>query len=330
MEIKYSSYSTTHVGKKRTNNEDAYGELTVAKGKLFIVCDGMGGHAAGERASAIAVQTIIDFFKSDELIDVSNSLTEAIRHANKTIWEEALNDSSLKGMGTTCVVVFIHNNGEIFIGHVGDSRCYLLSTTNELTSLTKDHSYVQFLIDTGDIKEEDAFDHPSKNRILKALGIDANVSPSVNEQPFKFSSGNTLLLCTDGLNDMLRDNEIRHILQGQDTLANQANELINAALDKGGKDNVTLTIIRIEESPFGETNSSFSKENDHKQKKRNKSFYVLLIVCLVVIGGLFYLFSPFNVSDSKLSPSQSESKDTMTKQVPTNEDSVTGSVVPTN
>ncbi|MCC5924806.1 MAG: serine/threonine-protein phosphatase, partial [Crocinitomicaceae bacterium] len=207
MQFKYYSNSATHVGNKRTNNEDAFGELSVEKGKIFVVCDGMGGHAAGERASAIAVQTILDYFKTVELTEIPESLKEAIQHANKNIWDEALNDASLKGMGTTCVVVFLHNNGEIYIGHVGDSRCYLFTKDKKLGALTRDHSYVQFLIETGDVKPEEAFDHPSKNRILKALGIEATVTPEVMESPLRLSTGDALLLCTDGLNDMLRDEE---------------------------------------------------------------------------------------------------------------------------
>ena len=314
MQFKYQSYSATHVGKKRTNNEDAYGELAVEQGKIFVVCDGMGGHVAGERASAIAVQTILDYFKTVALTDIPESLKEAIQHANKNIWDEALNDPSLKGMGTTCVVVFTHTNGEIYIGHIGDSRCYLFTANKKLSTLTRDHSYVQFLIETGDVKPQEAFDHPSKNRILKALGIEATVTPEVIEEPFRLSNGDSLLLCTDGLNDMLRDEEIQQVLANHSSPEAQATHLIDEALAKGGKDNVTLTLIQINESPFASADTTITQEKAPQNKKRKKKWIGLVVVILVLLAGLIYLFLPFNQeSETSINPYEKNLQDTLQK-----------------
>ena len=312
MQFKYQSYSATHVGKKRTNNEDAYGELDVAQGKIFVVCDGMGGHVAGERASAIAVQTILDYFKTVALTDIPESIKEAIQHANKNIWDEALNDPSLKGMGTTCVVVFIHTNGEIYIGHVGDSRCYLFTANKKLSTLTRDHSYVQFLIETGDVKPEEAFDHPSKNRILKALGIEATVTPEVIEQAFRLSSGDSLLLCTDGLNDMLRDQEIQEVLTNHSSPETQVTHLIDEALEKGGKDNITLTLIQVNESPCKSKATTITQEKTPQNKQEKKKWIGFILIVLVLLAGLMYLFLPFNQeSETTITPYKNNLQDTL-------------------
>lgn len=329
MQFKYQSYSATHVGKKRTNNEDAYGELAVAQGKIFVVCDGMGGHVAGERASAIAVQTILDYFKTVALTDIPESLKEAIQHANKNIWDEALNDPSLKGMGTTCVVVFIHTNGEIYIGHVGDSRCYLFTANKKLSTLTRDHSYVQFLIETGDVKPEEAFDHPSKNRILKALGIEATVTPEVIEQAFRLSSGDSLLLCTDGLNDMLRDEEIQEVLTNHSSPEVQVTHLIDEALAKGGKDNVTLTLIQVNECPFPSEDTTITQEKTPQNKQGKKKWIGLMVVVLVLLAGLMYLFIPFNQeSETTITPYENNLHDTLQDSNETRGKKINGENIP--
>lgn len=285
MTMKLKSFSATDVGKKRDNNEDAYSFCETSLGSLFIVCDGMGGHAAGERASEIAVNTIKEFFHSSESRDIVAVLTESIQHANRNIWEEARNFQDLAGMGTTCVVVFVAKSGETFIAHVGDSRCYYLSKKGELRVLTTDHSYVQFLIETGDVKSEDAFDHPAKNRILKALGVEADIKPTVTQEPFLFVSGDLLLLCTDGLNDMLRDEDIRKILLENHEAESQTKALISSALDAGGKDNVTVTIIQIEESP---NVVSESEVLPALAKGKKKSLFGILVFFFVF--GLLALF----------------------------------------
>jgi protein phosphatase len=283
----YHSYSASDVGKKRTNNEDAYGEQNTPLGKIFIVCDGMGGHAAGERASAIAVNTIQQFFVEFRTDSIPDALTEAIQHANRNIWDEALNNAELSGMGTTCIVAFLHNNGNVFLAHVGDSRCYSIDENESLCVLTKDHSYVQFLIDSGDVAYEDAFDHPSKNRILKALGTQQSVTPTVTSEPLQFPKNTTLVLCTDGLNDMLRDEEIHEILILQSTAKEKVERLIQAALNKGGMDNVTVTTIQITESPFSHMDAPSMPVTKNKF-----SMLRWIVLLILVLFALFFWIYP--------------------------------------
>ena len=313
QKIKYHSFSASDVGRKRTNNEDNFGEIPVKLGKVFIVCDGIGGNAAGEKASEIAVQTIKDFFKTNESNNISKLLTEAIRNANNNIWVEAQNDPSLKGMGTTCVVVFVHHNGEVYIGHVGDSRCYLLSDNKELSVLTRDHSYVQFLIESGEIQPEEAFDHPSKNRILKALGIDVNINPEVTSEPLKLPVRSTLMLCTDGLNDMLTDKEIKQLLIANSGCVEQTKQLIMAVLEKGGKDNVTITIIEFLESPF-EQKKLIQKEDVNAWSL--KSVLFSLVVFIVVIVFMLFLFLPFDSNQTFEEEIEADEKEIVIESVP--------------
>lgn len=300
VEFNYKADSNT--GLKRTNNEDAYGHAKTKFGSVFIVCDGMGGHAAGERASEIAVSVICDYLANSESDNFPHEIEQAIKHANKSIWEEASNDASLKGMGTTCVVVYLTEKGEVFIGHVGDSRCYLYAKNTGLKTLTKDHSYVQFLIEVGEVTEDQAFDHPNKNRILKALGIDEDVSPDVTESPLKPASDTLFLLCTDGLNDMLRDQEIESYLTTSEPLEKQVNQLIDAALKKGGKDNVTLGLLHITSNPFysstDETAHIISSSTDAVKSKKNFKKLLLILLILALVGLSYFLFKPVNLDET--------------------------------
>jgi protein phosphatase len=234
--------------------------------------------------------------------DTEKVLTEAIQYANRNIRDEALNDSTLFGMGTTCVLVFIQNDGGVFIGHVGDSRCYLFNRKKELLILTKDHSYVEFLIEIGDVKREDAFDHPAKNKILKSLGNDDKVDPDVYKVDFNLHTNDTLLLCTDGLNDMLRDHEIQDILSQHNSPQLQTEALVQAALENGGKDNITITCIKIENSPFVPV-QELNEAND-KQRKRNMVPFLLFGIFL--LGLMVYLFYPRSQDTSNLDDKKQE------------------------
>jgi serine/threonine protein phosphatase PrpC len=312
VEFKYHADSNT--GLKRNNNEDSYGQTKTKYGFVFVVCDGMGGHVAGERASEIAVSTICEYLANSDSQDFSTEIDLAIKHANKSIWEEAINDISLKGMGTTCVVLYLTEKGEVFTGHVGDSRCYFYTKNKGLKTITKDHSYVQFLIEIGEVSAEEAFDHPNKNRILKALGIDEEVSPDVTDTPLNPDKDTLFLICTDGLNDMLRDEEIECHLNTNELLENQVNLLIEAALEKGGKDNVTVGLLHITSNPF--VTSSPLKDttlNDNPpptvgEKGNNKKKIPLILFFLVLIGLSYYLFKPAREEESSVESPESKSK----------------------
>lgn len=243
--MKYSSKSLTHVGKVRSANEDSLGEAQTPNGNLFVVCDGMGGHVGGATASSIAIKSIIEFFQRDTYDNVIQAIDHSLSFANEQIYASALSNPELKGMGTTAVVLLIRGE-ECFIGHVGDSRIYLRSD-GKLNRITKDHSFVQTLVDSGVIDDEDAEKHPNKNQILQALGIASSVKGTICQAPILPKKGDMFLLCSDGLNGMVTDRDLEKIMQ-EDNIAVTAENLITAALNGGGHDNITASLVLIEES----------------------------------------------------------------------------------
>ncbi len=244
------------VGKRRPHNEDS--TMTDASQGLAILADGMGGYKAGEVASAITVTAIhhdvsagLKQLKSGQ-VDRGSNLTgqsllvkEAINNANSIIYSTAQNDPQCHGMGTTVVVALFYDN-RITIAHVGDSRLYR-KRANDFLQITKDHSLIQELIDRGLYTPEEAMATTPKNLVTRALGIDANVEVDVmEEQPIP---GDIYLLCSDGLNDMVDDEEIHLTLSKYSANLVQAGQkLVALANAKGGKDNISVILIRIRDS----------------------------------------------------------------------------------
>jgi serine/threonine protein phosphatase PrpC len=249
--MKYSSKSLTHVGKVRKANEDNLGQSPTPNGQLFVVCDGMGGHVGGAQASSIAVNSIIEFFQRDMYDNVIQAIDHALSFANEQIYASALSNPELKGMGTTAVILLIRGE-ECFIGHVGDSRIYLRSN-RKLNRITKDHSFVQSLVDSGIIHDDEAENHPKKNQILQALGISPMVKATICQSPILTKAGDMFLLCSDGLNGMVNDRDIERIMQ-EDNLEVTCGNLITAALNGGGTDNITASLVLIQESAFASSN----------------------------------------------------------------------------
>jgi serine/threonine protein phosphatase PrpC len=243
--MKYSSKSLTNVGKVRSANEDNLGEAKTPNGDLFVVCDGMGGHVGGAQASTIAVNSLIEYFQREVYDNVIQAIDHALSFANEQIYASALSNPELKGMGTTAVVLLVRGE-ECFVGHVGDSRIYLRSN-GKLNRITKDHSFVQTLVDSGVIDDEDAESHPNKNQILQALGIAPAVKATICQSPILPKAGDMFLLCSDGLNGMVNDRDMERIMQ-EDNLMVTSENLITAALNGGGHDNITASLVLIEES----------------------------------------------------------------------------------
>ena len=251
------AFGLTDVGKKRKHNEDALA-FDPTEG-FFVVADGMGGHAAGEVAAKITVETIGEFiaatrqkeeatwpFKyNHELHFNSNRLAVAIEKANERVMAAVAAQPWLKGMGTT-VVAGLLNEKILSLAHVGDSRAYLYRG-GELTRLTDDHSWVHEQVTAGILTEEEAKTHPLKNVVTRALGGGPSVSPDLREM--EFQKGDAFLFCSDGLTTMLSDEEIR-----DDIAANAGKpaeelcqSLVDLANEKGGVDNITVVFVRIEE-----------------------------------------------------------------------------------
>ena len=235
------------IGKRRTHNEDSF--LLLPDERLFAVCDGMGGHAAGEVASKLACEAIAAFYASTRGEDGAGRaderrLADAIRLANAQILEagEGVN----RGMGTTCVTT-VFADGEVIVGHVGDSRAYRFRD-GALTRLTADHSLVEEYLRTGRLTPETAKTFPQRNVILRALGTGPQVDVDVARHPVR--AGDVLLLCSDGLSGMLTDQDLTVILtQYAGELETCAKALVDAANANGGLDNVTCVLARVGEGP---------------------------------------------------------------------------------
>ncbi|MGB7190275.1 MAG: Stp1/IreP family PP2C-type Ser/Thr phosphatase [Acidobacteriaceae bacterium] len=229
----------THVGKVRDHNEDAYGHCLEAG--VFVVCDGMGGAAAGEVASRLAVDTVIERLcavTSPE--DRRRALEESIAAANRLVHAQAAQDVSLKGMGTTLVAIAVQG-GSALIGHVGDSRCYLFRASR-LTRQTDDHSLVDEQVRLGRMTEEDAERSPLKNVITRAIGTQPSVEAEITE--LVLEPGNILLLCSDGLTREVPEARIAAVLGESTSLQQKCQELIDAANQAGAHDNVTTILVR--------------------------------------------------------------------------------------
>ena len=172
--LKFTHSAKSHIGNVRKANEDAFGDRALANGAhVFVVCDGMGGHKGGSIASQLAVNSILDYLSKANFTNIKKEIQGAFAFANSMVIEESKKDVALMGMGTTAVVLLMHKDS-FYIGHVGDSRLYLLSD-NQLHQLTKDHSVVQELLDVGQINAEEMKDHTLKNRITREIGIDSTI-----------------------------------------------------------------------------------------------------------------------------------------------------------
>ena len=266
--MKFTFKEHTDKGAVRPANEDSLGvELNTINGSVFVVCDGMGGHVGGAMASSIAVKSILDYFKLELHENPFVALDDAFQFANTQIFAKTLEDPSLKGMGTTGVILLVRDE-DVYIGHVGDSRIYIKSR-GQLSRLTKDHSYVQQLVDQAIILDEDAESHPQKNQILKALGHSEEVKPTICQQPIKAKKGDLFLLCSDGQCGMVVDRDMEELIDGDNIEASIEN-LYNVAMEHGGTDNITNILIKITEST--NPTSSFKDVGPKRNKLRNPDF----------------------------------------------------------
>ena len=236
-------YSKTDIGKARHSNQDAFFVGELENGAVFaIVCDGMGGAKAGNVASETAVKVISEYVLHSYRIGmdpfkIEKMLTNAIESANIDIFEKASKNTELSGMGTTAVVALIESSKAV-IAHVGDSRAYLVN--DELLQLTKDHSVVQTLLESGKITPEDAKVHPRKNVITRALGAEKDIVADCIQ--IEFLKGQTLLLCTDGLSSYADANDILQAFKENDS-SEVPEKLINLANSGGGGDNITVVTV---------------------------------------------------------------------------------------
>ena len=231
----------TNTGMIRPGNEDSF--HTDAAAGLFVVADGMGGHAAGEIASEMAVRILADELRLVRTIDddVVHQVSTAMRRANLAIFERTLSEVDKQGMGTTASLLILRD-GKYLIGQVGDSRVYLLREA-VLTQLTKDHSYVQEQVDAGFLTPEQARYHPYSNVITRCVGASADVEPDTYTGVVK--AGDTFLVASDGLTGMVDDRRLQTLLQARAPAQKVVGALISEANGRGGLDNITAIVVRV-------------------------------------------------------------------------------------
>ncbi len=321
--FKFKLGAQTNVGCVRTNNEDNFvvsadlnaGEWLLPrdchtvftlgnKGAMLVVADGMGGLEAGEIASRIAVDTMKEFFSADKITDeivkdastIRKYMYEAVVAADNAIKRKSREEKSVKSMGTTLVAAWLFD-GYANIIWCGDSRGYLFNPVSGLAQVTKDHSYVQELVDSGRLLPEYAFDHPDNNIITRSLGNPQKAAnPDFVRLPLQ--EGEVILLCTDGLNSMLRDEEIEAVMQETSNEIDTCTKaLIQGALDLGGHDNVTVVLCQIvpeENKPsvqdIQQTVSTFT-EKERKKPLRKFVLWTVAFVFVLLLACLAWSFS---------------------------------------
>ncbi|HEY3384420.1 MAG TPA: Stp1/IreP family PP2C-type Ser/Thr phosphatase [Vicinamibacterales bacterium] len=240
------------VGCRREVNEDSVAfvapedaAVLEARGVLVVVADGMGGHAAGEVASRLAVTTLVrEYF--DAAGDPSAALVAAVSTANRAIHDTAAADPSLHGMGTTCTALVLHG-GQASCAHVGDSRLYLVRG-GDIYAMTEDHSAVRDLLNQGVITREEAKHHAERNIILRALGTHPHVDIASWSEPLPVRARDCFLLCTDGLHDLVESGELLEACEHR-SAEEACRHLVGLARARGGYDNITVAVARLDEPP---------------------------------------------------------------------------------
>lgn len=233
------------IGNFRENNEDYFGYDENELYRVYIVADGMGGHNAGEIASSKSVNIMIELLKrkvvSESLLpeDVINILRESVEETNSFIYREATCNEEKTGMGTTLVVAFIYSDN-LYVVNVGDSRCYILNE-DEFYQLTKDHSFVQELVDIGEITQDEAINHPRRNIITKSIGTCKEVDPDI--YILRKNEFDRILLGTDGLFDEASFEEIEEVIDNNVDFEDICKQLVNISKKHKGKDNITVMLI---------------------------------------------------------------------------------------
>ena len=239
----------TDVGRQRANNEDSYlyweaedDQEFHRKGRLAVIADGMGGYEGGQEASRLAVETVRHFYDSNFDGSPQATLLHAFTAAHENIQRYAHDHPQFHGMGTTCTALSIIGR-ELCFAHIGDTRVYLVRT-DSISRLTRDHSYVGRLVESGIVRSEDAESHPQRHILTAALGSGREIVPDSPQEPIQLEPNDKIVLCTDGLWSLVSEQEIAPIVRSNSP-SDACRALVETALDRGGPDNVTLLILHV-------------------------------------------------------------------------------------
>lgn len=297
MDESFIIANRTDVGRTREVNEDSMVTFDSPNGRVIAVCDGMGGQAAGDVASRLACDIITDILSNNKFDTPTEAITRACLAANQGILHRAAQNPELEGMGATCVMVII-KDGLVYYGWIGDSRIYYIDN-GSIRQISRDQSYVQQLVDSGQITAAEAENHPLKNEILNALGLPGMTPPELCAAPLSPDPDSVIMLCSDGLSGMVDDNVIESIISDQElSLQRRADKLVDTANTNGGADNITVQLVQ-----FGKRKGATAKGATSILK--NNTYLWIGIAAVVVIAAVIIAIA---------AGSGKETPDTQTKQ----------------
>jgi protein phosphatase len=307
--MKLAVGARTDVGRVREGNEDSY----YVDSPLFVVADGMGGHVAGDVASATAIE-VIQNHRGDIRADDPATLIATVREANRAIWDKSSNEPNLRGMGTTCTMILLDGT-TAQVAHVGDSRGYRFRG-EVLEQITDDHTLVGRLVREGKLKPEEAERHPQRSMITRALGVDEEVD--VDQFSIEVADGDRLLICSDGLTGMISEGVIARVFEQESDPQAAADRLVDLANEAGGEDNITVIVIdvgadqaaapsvtehrsdlgpRTQTDPSADTGYHQVLEASPKKRRWGRTILVTLIV-IALLGGAGFVAARFALDNS--------------------------------
>lgn len=315
----YIIANCTDTGKVRSVNEDSMTTFESPNGRVVAVCDGMGGQNAGDVASQLAVAVIEDILTDNTFASPEEAITRSIVAANQAILHKAAQNPALSGMGATCVMLIV-KDGKVYYGSVGDSRIYYVAD-HMIKQITKDQSYVQTLVDAGQISQEAAEHHKDKNQITNALGVEGMTLPVICQLPITPEPGSIFVLCSDGLSGMINNNAILETVSRHDLSLNErANILVQQANNAGGLDNITVQLVEfpaVGRGAIASTSSTMSPqqmymqtENNATKKNRTLIYSIVSVVLLLAVGGTTY----FVLNNEKEQKMEKSSKNSVVSQ----------------
>lgn len=298
----------TDVGVARQVNEDSMTVFESPNGQILAVCDGMGGQAAGDVASQLAVNIIENILTDNTFTSPDDAIRRSILAANQGVLNRTASSPELAGMGSTCVMLIVRD-GEVHCGWVGDSRAYYVAN-HKMRQISHDQSYVQMLVDGGLITKEDAANHPQRNEITNCIGLEGMTEPETIASPIVPEPGSIFMLCSDGLSCMVAEDEMEHLLLDKNlSLQEKADKLITLANDAGGLDNITVILMqtaRREEVGTSKTIFDVEPTVTMGRKQGNYTLYTVITIILIIaicLGG-YWLIKQGMTSDEKAKTSE--------------------------
>jgi len=285
----YIIANKTDVGRTRQVNEDSMITFDSPNGRVVAVCDGMGGQAAGDVASQLACNIIRDILENNTFADPLEAITRSMLAANQGILHRTAQEPELEGMGATCVMLII-KDGVVYYGWVGDSRIYYISN-HTIRQISRDQSYVQSLVDSGQITQAEAAHHPQKNEITNALGLQGMTPPMLCQMPITPEPGSVFLLCSDGLSGMVDNAQIERVVSKSElSLHEKAEHLVALANQNGGLDNITVQLVEFQRDGKG---GMLASGGNNRRKKGGLWMWIAaaLLVVALAIGAYFLFFN---------------------------------------